>query len=261
MGEKLALDRGPNISWDRLPKEFLLPDEPVESLAQPLLAAALTEALDLAGAIAVERLVASNLAICARVDGKTVVKAPDWFYVPRVLPVAEGEVRRSYTPHLEGDVPAVVMEFLSETDTGEYSIRPTHPYGKLWFYERIVAVPTYVIFDPSSGLLEVRQLTPSGRYEVQLPDGCGRYRIPSLGLDLGVWHGKRLGNTIHWLRWWDESGNLLLWGSERLAEERQRTEEAERRAERAQLEFEQERSSRQRLADKLRELGVDPEAL
>ncbi|MDJ0634975.1 MAG: Uma2 family endonuclease [Xenococcaceae cyanobacterium MO_188.B29] len=75
-------------------------------------------------------------------------------------------IRRSYTPHTEGDIPAIVMEFLSETDTEEYSIRPTYPYGKLWFYERIVQIPVYVTFDPSSGMLEVRQLK-SGAYEIQ----------------------------------------------------------------------------------------------
>ncbi len=49
-------------------------------------------------------LIASNMGICAKVDGKTVLKAPDWFYVPSVLPVGEGVIRRSYTPHTEGDV-------------------------------------------------------------------------------------------------------------------------------------------------------------
>ncbi len=38
---------------------------------------------------------------------------PDWAYVPNVLRLAPGVIRPSYTPHAEGDVPAVVMEFLS----------------------------------------------------------------------------------------------------------------------------------------------------
>jgi Uma2 family endonuclease len=260
-------DALPPITWSKLPADFVLPDEPVESLVQPLLAAALTEALDLAGWIAAEMLIASNMAICAKIDGKTVVKAPDWFYVSRAFPVAEGAIRRSYAPHTEGDVPAVVMEFLSETDTGEYSIRPTYPYGKLWFYEQIVRVPIYVIFEPSSGLLEVRQLNPSGSYERQAPDAQGRYWIPSMGLSLGVWHGRRLENTIHWLRWWDESGNLLLWGFERLAEERQRVEQERQKAEQAELELEQERQKAEqekaradRLAARLKAMGIDLEA-
>jgi hypothetical protein len=31
------------------------------------------------------------------------------------------------------------------------------------------------------------------------------------------------------LRWWDEAGNLLLWGSELVQQERQRAEQAELR--------------------------------
>ena len=221
---------GTTISWDSLPDDFILPDEPVENIYQPLLAAALTEALDLAGLISPSSLTASNLGICARVNGQTVVKAPDWLYVPRVLPVAEGIIRRSYTPHLEGDVPVMVMELLSETDSGEYSIRPTYPYGKMWFYERILQVPIYVTFDPSSGMLEIRQLQ-AGCYEVQTLDAQGRYYIPSLKLSLGVWHGRRLEQNTYWLRWWDQSGNLCLWGSERIAQEQQLVEQERRRAE------------------------------
>ena len=235
-----VLGKQPTISWDSLPDDFILPDEPVENIYQPLLAAALTEALDLAGFISPSSLTASNLGICARVNGQTVVKAPDWLYVPRVLPVAEGIIRRSYTPHLEGDVPAVVMEFLSENDSGEYSIRPTYPYGKMWFYERILQVPIYVTFDPSSGMLEVRQLK-AGRYEVQSVDAQGRYYISSINLSLGVWHGRRLEQNAYWLRWWDQSSNLCLWGSERIAQEQQRAEQERQRAEQEQQRAEQER--------------------
>ncbi|MEG4215418.1 hypothetical protein QUA27_04300 [Microcoleus sp. Pol14C6] len=40
------------VTWEKLPDDFKLPDEPVENIDQPLLAAALREALDLAGFIA-----------------------------------------------------------------------------------------------------------------------------------------------------------------------------------------------------------------
>ncbi|MCA1992201.1 MAG: Uma2 family endonuclease, partial [Coleofasciculus sp. S288] len=140
-----------NVTWEKLPADFVLPDDPVENINQPFLAAALTEALDNHGFITDSMLIASNFGLCAKVNGKIVVKASDWLYVPHVFPVAEGVIRRSYTPHTEGDVPAVVMEFLSETDAGEYSVRPTYPYGKMWFYERILQIPTYVIFDTDLG--------------------------------------------------------------------------------------------------------------
>jgi hypothetical protein len=60
--------------------------------------------------------------------------------------------------------------------------------------------------------------------------------------------------TANWLRWWDSSGNLLFWGKELVEQEHQR-------AEHLTAELEQERNSRQLLAAKLRELGIDPTQL
>jgi len=218
------------ITWEKLPDHYVLPDDPVENIQQPFLAAALTDALDAAGLVQPEMLLASNFALVANVNQKIVVKAPDWLFVPKVLPIAQNLVRRSYTPTLEGEPVAVVMEFLSETDGGEYSVRSTPPYGKLYFYEHILKVPTYVIFDPQNLLLDVRQLQ-NGQYVGQAPNAQGQYWIPEVNLFLGRWQGTRLGITTDWLRWWDESGNLLLWSSERVGEERQRAEQERQRAE------------------------------
>jgi Uma2 family endonuclease len=224
--------QSPLVTWEALPEDFILPDDPVENIQQPSLAAALTDAFGAAQRIQPQMLIASNFGLVATVNEKTVVKAPDWLYVPRVNPVKEGVIRRSYTPHLEGDPVAIVMEFLSQSDTGEYSLWPTFPYGKLYFYERILKVPIYVIFDPYEPNLEVRQLQ-EGQYVIQKANEQGRHWIPDLELFLGVWHGTRLGITTYWLRWWDNSGRLLLWSAE-------------------QTEL---------LATKLRELGIDPDTL
>ena len=64
------------IIWDRLPDDFILDDEPVDNINQPPLAAALTESLD-AGKLPVHALVTTNYGICAAVNQKMVVKAPD----------------------------------------------------------------------------------------------------------------------------------------------------------------------------------------
>ena len=93
------------IRWEKLPDDFQLPDEPVENIYHPLLASALREILEIAGFITPSMLIADNFGICATVDGKIVMKAPDWVYVPNVLPVVPGVIRRSYTTHAEGDVP------------------------------------------------------------------------------------------------------------------------------------------------------------
>ncbi|NEQ20897.1 MAG: hypothetical protein F6K28_17035 [Microcoleus sp. SIO2G3] len=263
-----AIKTEPTVTWEALPTDFVLPDDPVENIQQPLLAAALTDALGAAGRIQPEMLIGSNFGLVASVNKKTVVKAPDWFYVPQVYSVAEGTIRRSYTPNLEGAPVAVVMEFLSQEEGGELSVRSTPPYGKLYFYERILQIPTYVTHDPYEPSLEVRCLQNDGRYALQAADAQGRIWIPELELFLGIWLGERLQQTMHWLRWWDRAGNLLLWSAEQTEQERQRAEQERQRAEQERQRAEQERQraeqERQRvetLAAKLRELGVDPDQL
>ena len=234
------------ITWEKLPDDFILDDEPVDNINQPLLAAALTEALELARRLQPSMLVGTNFGLCATVDGKPVVKAPDWFYVRSVLPTnPPHQNRRSYTPNLEGEIPAIVMEFLSETEGSEYSIKSKYPPGKWFYYERILQVPNYVIFEPDAGWLEFYQLDGAGRYQLQQPDGNNRYWVSQLGLFLGVWQGSKANRTGFWLRWWDETGQMLLWGTELVEQEQQRTEQERLRAE--------------RLAAQLRAAGIEPE--
>lgn len=258
----------PMITWDALPDDFVLPDDPVENIQQPALAAALTDALGAAGLIQPEMLITPNFGLVAMVNRRTVVKAPDWLMVPRVNPIATGKVRRSYTPNLQGDPVAIVMEFLSDDELGELSVRATYPYGKLYFYERILKVPTYVTFDPYDVTLEVRQLQANGRYKKQPPNAQGHFWIPELQLFLGVWTGERLRAESNWLRWWDSQGRLLPWAAEQTEQERQRADDAEQQANQAQQQAEQERQRADvaaqkaaALAAKLRELGIDPETL
>jgi hypothetical protein len=258
-----------SLKWEKLPDDFILPDEPVESNLQPLLAAALRESLELAGLILESMLIATNFGLCATVADKTVVKAPDWVYVPSVKPRADTNtnIRRSYTPHLEGDIPAIVMEFISETEGGEYSINPHYPYGKWYFYEQILQIPIYVIFHPKTGVLDVYRLS-SGQYELQKPNSLNRYWLEEMGLFLGVWQGKKAEFQTYWLRWWDKEGNLLSWGSELVAQEKQkveqegqRAEQERQRAEQNALLLEQERIARRKLIDKLKEMGIEPNEL
>jgi Uma2 family endonuclease len=234
----LASTANYKITWEKLPDDFVLDDEPVDNINQPSLAAALTESLEIAGKLPANALITTNYGICATVNQKMVVKAPDWAYIPSIR-VPREEVKRSYTPRLQGDIPVIVMEFLSDTEGGEYSSKPTYPPGKWFFYQRVLEVPNYVIFEPDAGELEVYQLDDSAQYQLQNPDANNRYWIAQMRLFLGVWQGTRENRTGFWLRWWDEKGELLLWGSER----------AEQLSERAE-----------RLAAQLRAAGIEPEA-
>lgn len=225
------------ITWEKLPDDFVLDDEPVDNINQASLAAALTESLEVAGKLPTNALATTNYGICATVNKKMLVKAPDWAYVPNIT-VPRDEVKRSYTPKLQGDIPIIVMEFVSDTEGNEYSSKQTYPPGKWYFYERILEVPNYAIFEPDSGELELYQLDASKRYQVQNPDANNRYWIAQMGLFLGVWQGTRENRTGYWLRWWDENGNLLLWGFESVIQEREKS---------------------QRLAAQLRAAGIEPE--
>lgn len=225
------------ITWEKLPDDYVLDDDPVDNINQPLLAAALTESLELAVRLPSNGLTITNYGICATLNNKIVVKAPDWGFIPSIR-VPREEVKRSYTPQLQGDFPVIVMEFISDTEGGEYSSKPTYPPGKWFYYEQVLKVPNYVIFEPETGVLEVYQLDNSEQYQLQVSDKNNRYLIAEMNLFLGIWQGSRENRTGYWLRWWDERGELLLWGSELAAKERQWAE---------------------RLAAQLRSLGVEPE--
>ena len=215
----------PIVKWERLPKNFKLPDDPVENINHPLLAAALREILAIAGFISPQTLVGGNLGIALTVREQRVVKAPDWFYVSQVNPEVLNTDLGSYAPNIDGGIPAVAIEFLSDTDGGEYSSKSTFPYGKWYFYERLLQVPIYAIFNPQDGGLEVHEWI-DGRYELKAArepvdgenstDASDLYWIEPLQLYLGVWAGKKDSRTGYWLRWWDKSGQMLPWALERV---------------------------------------------
>jgi Putative restriction endonuclease len=260
------------ITWPLLPDDFILPDDPVENTEHPLIANGLRQSLVDSPEFMQDALIVSNFALCAAVDDRTICKAPDWMYVQPVQPWPHSYPRRSYTPHTEGTVPFVVMEFLSATYGEEYSVEHTEQIGKWFFYEQVIQVPRYVIFRPNTGIIEVYALE-SASYIDRDPDENGRYLIPGLDLFLGVWHGTREGRTGYWLRWWNAEGELLLWPEERAENERQRAEDERQRAEderqRADREqqdkelsqrmLEQERQRNQELLARLAALGLDPE--
>jgi hypothetical protein len=238
------------ITWPLLPEDFQLPDDPVEDESQPLLAAALRQPLTGFPELMQDALIVSNFAICAGIsfpastsdEQRIICKAPDWMYVKPVNPKNVSQVRHSYTPHTEGTIPQIVMEFLSETYGEEYSVEFTSRVGKWYFYEQVIKVPRYVIFRAKTAHLEVYALE-SEHYNLQKADENGRYWIPGLNLFLGMWEGTHEGRTGCWLRWWGAEGELLLWSEERVEQERQRGDRERLRAE--------------RLAEKLRQAGIE----
>ena len=166
-------------------------------------------------------------------------EAPDWFYVPNVPPLLDGQIRRSYVLWREFLAPTIALEFASgdgseERDTTPLSyseVGKVQRPGKFWVYERIMRIPYYGIYEIRSGRLEVYNLI-NGFYQQLVPNDRGRYAIAPIDLELGLWQGSYQNQTMLWLRWWDSEGNLLLTGAERasLAEEALSAEARSRRA-------------------------------
>ena len=165
-------------------------------------------------------------------------EAPDWFYVPNVPPLLDGEIRRSYVLWREYMVPIIAIELASgdgseERDNTPLSRSPegiTQKPGKFWVYEQIIRIPYYAIYTIKTSQLEVYNWV-NARYRLLEPNDRGHYPIERMGVELGVWFGSYQNQTQRWLRWWDNQGNLLLTGSEQARLERLHTEQERQRAE------------------------------
>lgn len=138
--------------------------------------------------------------------------------------------------------PLIVIEFVSGDGSEERDA--TSPFagdesnaGKFWVYEQAIRVPFYAIYEVEKASVEVYELI-ANRYRLCSPNDRGHYPIPPMGVELGIWQGQYINQTLPWLRWWNDAGNLLLSGDERAEQEKQRAK---------------------RLAAKLRELGIDPD--
>lgn len=193
-------------------------------------------------------------------------EAPDWFYVPNVPPLLNGERRRSYVLWKEIISPLIAIEFVSgdgseERDTtspftgngaswpgasGNEATAQSAKAGKFWVYEQAIRIAFYAIYEVDKAAVEVYQLI-GDRYQQCLPNERGHYPIAPLGVELGIWQGQYLNQSFPWLRWWDSQGHLLLSGEERAEQAEERAGQAEKRVD--------------VLAAKLRELGIDPNSL
>jgi Uma2 family endonuclease len=183
-------------------------------------------------------------------------EAPDWFYVPNVAPLLDGKYRRSYVMWKEIVAPLIAIEFVSgdgseERDATSPFSNPEAKAGKFWVYEQAIRIPFYAIYEVQKASVEVYELVAQ-RYELLRPNDRGHYSIPPLGVELGIWQGQVDNQTLPWLRLWDSNGSLLLTGEERAEVEKQRAEIEKQRADSLE-------TLSERLAAKLREMGVDPQ--
>ncbi|MCI0463432.1 MAG: Uma2 family endonuclease [Gemmataceae bacterium] len=156
--------------------------------------------------------------------------APNWYFVPNVPPLRDGQMRRSYVMWDEPRAPLILVEFVSGTGAEERDRTPET--GKFWIYEHAIRPGYYGIYEVDPGRVEVYRFV-ADRFEPLAANERGHFPIEPTGLELGIWKGPYQNVELPWLRWFDREGRLLPTGQEKA----------------------------ERLAAKLRELGVDPETL
>ena len=170
---------------------------------------------------------------------------------------------RSYFVWEYGKPPNVVIEVVSNKVGGEDT-------NKLADYAKI-GIAHYAIFDPFHELGDqtLRVFEISGRgYQPMVPTGEGTFWMPSVGLGLTLWEGEYEEMQAEWLRWTDATGSIIPTGGEamkieqrRADNEKQRADAEKQRADQSEQLIDAERERTERLATKLRELGIDPSTL
>ncbi|MBE9013870.1 Uma2 family endonuclease [Pseudanabaenaceae cyanobacterium LEGE 13415] len=156
---------------------------------------------------------------------------------------------RSYFVWEFGKVPEVCIEIVSNREGDELTLsRKSQQKGKTATKKEIYAqihVPYYVVFDPLQQLQKPEEMNGSllrvwalveGQYE-ELPSP---HWLRTVGLRLTLWEGAFEGVTGTWLRWCDRDGQIIPTGAEGRDQERQRAE---------------------KLAERLRSMGIDPDEI
>ena len=207
---------------------------------------------------------ASDLNLYYDLEHPSWYKRPDWFGVVGVSRLYQGQdLRLSYVTWQEQVNPFVVVELLSpgteEEDLGETRTKPGKPPTKWQVYEQILQVPYYIIFSRYTNQIQGFHLV-NGHYEpMALNDN--RMAMPEIGLSLGLWQGSFRGIERLWLRWFTLSGELILTPTEEATVAQQQVMIAQQQVMTAQQQAITAQQRAERLATRLRELGIDPEEL
>lgn len=178
---------------------------------------------------------------------------PDGFISVGVESVRDENLRLSYVLWEEGGVvPQFVLEVVSQKYRGEYSL-------KKQLYQQL-GVLYYAIYNPRrkrKSVLEIYRLSDAG----YLPMVGQPVWLPELGLGLGRERLNHQGREREWLFWYDEQGNRYPTPQERVEQELKRAQQERQRAQQERQRADEAEARSHRLADRLRQLGVDPDQI
>ena len=282
-----------------LPSEY--PDEPgLPDEFHDLQPQLLSRTLQLRDYAANNRFTGTDLNVYYDLNHTGWHKRPDWFLavdVPRIFDESQ-QPRRSYVVWQEKQAPAIVVEFLSlnterqdlgrfygEADritdqsmlkdnpasvpkllTDEERANKQTPPDKFTVYEQYLKVSHYIVYSQSTRRLRYFKHNGS-RYEEQVVNKAQSPIIwlEDLSIGLVIWDDYFEGLPGPWLRWCDQEGALLLTDTEQAQADVEQAqadvEQAQADVEQAQADAKQAQADAERLADKLRELGIDPRSV
>lgn len=261
-GYSVAQTDPPRSPRETLPTMYDLPSEFPEEPGLPdefhdLQPQLLSRSLTLAGYSRDQWFTGSDLNVYYDVHHPLWHKRPDWFLSVGVSRLYDGhDLRRSYVVWQEGVSPAVVVEFLSprteREDLGRFyqdadrvnadedEVNPidlSQVPGKLEVYETYLRVPHYIVYSRYTQRLRYFKLVGRQYEEQPVVLSPTSIWLKDLDIGLGLWEGEFEGKQGHWLRWCNANGRWLSTDTEAALEKAER------------------------LAQRLRELGVDPDQI
>ncbi len=216
-------------------------DTPVDNELQELIPSLLKSILQILWADRMDWFFGIDMGVYYHPEQPPIV--PDGFLSLGVERFYDEELRPSYVLWEEQVVPSFVLEVVSVTPGREYT-------SKLDDYARM-GVLYYVIYNSKrrrKPKLEIHKLV-NGKYELQ---DTHPFWMPEIGLGIGYERGDHCGLTRDWLYWYDEDNQRYPTPAEQIKQFQLQAVQ-----ERSQLAQERMRSNK--LAAKLRLLGIDPD--
>lgn len=247
-------------------------DTPVDNFQSAQQQRLLVDPLYSAKALPLPFIADANVGLFYKLKGDPIV--PDMLLSMGVQRPEDFSERRnrSYFVWEFGKAPEVCIEIVSNAEGDELMLsKKSQQKGKTVCKKNIyaqVGIPYYVVFDPlqqiqgksemNGALLRVWTISPMGHTELTPSQGiitAGEFvRLEGIGLGLTLWEGQFEEEVTRlWLRWCDRDGQVIPTGAEGQGMAQQRAE-----AERQRADVEQQRA--ERLAERLRSMGIDPDA-
>ncbi|MCY7322578.1 MAG: Uma2 family endonuclease [Phormidesmis sp. CAN_BIN36] len=234
-------------------------DTPVDNLQSEKQQRLLVEPLYSSKALPSPFLVAANVGLFYKLKGDPVVPDAMLSLGVQCADDFSKKQNRSYFVWEFGKLPEVCIEIVSNEEGDELIVsKKSQQKGKTISKKDLYAqihIPYYVVFDPLKQIQGETEMNRSllrvwansaGRYVELTPlQGISEIEqsvwLEEVGLGLTLWSGQFEEDVTRlWLRWCDRNGQVIPTGAERAELERQRAE---------------------RLAERLRAMGINPDEI